>query len=83
MRMKRGKDSYWITYKYQADIAIYARCKCGYEYACSSNQRNEDGSLSFKQIITKLYPYCPLCGARKKKYTTEPIQSDELPIYMR
>lgn len=71
--MKRGTDHSWEIRKYFGDIALYARCKCGFEYACSSSKRNEeDGSWSFKQEITKLYYYCPNCGARKKWYNEVP-----------
>ena len=73
MRTIRGKDSKWEIRKYRDDIVLYAHCKCGFEYACSSNQRKEDGSWSFKQIITKLYHYCPNCGSHKKTYNEEPI----------
>ena len=83
MKMKRGKDSWWRTVHYKYDLAIYVKCKCGYEYACSSNKRNKDGDLSFEQEITKLYHYRPVCGARKKWYQEVPTQSEDRPIYMR
>ena len=72
--MKRGTDHSWQVRKYYGNAAFYAHCKCGYEYCCSSSKRNEDGTLSFKQIITKIYLYCPYCGARKKWYNEEPIK---------
>lgn len=75
--MKRGTDHSWQTVKYRGDIAIYARCKCGFRYNCSSSIRNEDGSWSLKQQITFLYRYCPSCGARKKWYNEEPIKLEE------
>jgi len=76
MRMKRGTDHNWETRKYRGDMAIYAHCHCGFEYCCSSSKRNDDGSWSFMQIITKLYRYCPNCGARKKTYNLEPTRYD-------
>lgn len=66
--MKRGKDHNWEIVKYKGDISLYARCKCGYRYSCSSSKRNDDGTFSFEQEITKIFPYCPVCGARKKRY---------------
>ena len=80
MRLKRGKDSYWKVGKYQGDVAWYARCKCGFQYRCSSNLRNEDGTWSFKQYISTLYPYCPNCGARKKWYNEELVDFKEINI---
>ena len=77
MRTIRGKDSKWEMRRYRGDIAIYAHCKCGFEYACSSNYRNEDGTWSFRQIITKLYHYCPYCGSHKKTYNKEPILMED------
>lgn len=71
--MKRGTDHTWQLVKYKEDMAIYAKCKCKFRYACSENKRNEDGTFSFKQIPTLFYPYCPNCGARKKYYTDEII----------
>ena len=62
------------TRKYIDDVAIYAHCKCGFEYACSSSKRNKNGSWSLEQEITKLYYYCPNCGAHKKYYNDIPIK---------
>ena len=76
--IKRGKDHCWQLVKYKVDIAIYAKCKCGYHYCCSEADRDEDGTLlPFKQIPTRFYPYCPICGARKKTYTTEITDIDK------
>ena len=72
MKMKRGTDHYWEVRRYKDDIALYAHCKCGFEYSCSSSARNEDGTWSFKQVITKIWQYCPNCGARKKWYNDIP-----------
>lgn len=68
MRPKRGTDHSWKIVKYKGDIALYAKCKCGFRYACSESERNKDGTFSVKQKVSKIYPYCPVCGARKKFY---------------
>ena len=44
--MKRGKDHVWELVKYIGDLAIYAKCKCGYHYNCSVSYRNKSGYLS-------------------------------------
>lgn len=69
---KRGTDHSWRVVKYQNDGAVYARCKCGFEYNCGRSRRMEDGSWSMAQYPTIMYPYCPSCGARKKWYNEEP-----------
>lgn len=66
MKGKRGTDHMWQLVRYPADIAIYAECRCGFKYACSHSKRNGDGSWSVEQEVDYLYPYCPICGARKK-----------------
>lgn len=71
MKGKRGTDHSWNLVKYDGDVAIYAECKCGHYYGCSRSLRNKDGSFAFKEIPTIFYPYCPCCGARKKRYSTE------------
>lgn len=68
MKMKRGTDHWWEVRRYHGDAALYAHCKCGFQYNCSSFEKRD----SWKQIITKIYPYCPYCGARKKWYNEEP-----------
>ena len=78
MRMKRGTDHHWEIVKYRCDLALYARCNCGYQYACSRSKRNEDGSCSFEQYIAITHLYCPKCGARKKWYNSEPIKLNQL-----
>lgn len=70
MRVKRGKDSWWRTVKYKGDLAIYAKCKCGFRYNCSTVQSVKP----FKVEIDCLYHYCPNCGAHKKWYEDEPIK---------
>lgn len=67
MKMKRGTDHWWEVRRYIGDAALYAHCKCGFQYNCASFEK--DG---WKQTITKIYPYCPYCGARKKWYNEEP-----------
>ena len=64
--MKRGTDHTWHLRKYSGDIAIYAKCSCGYEYACSRSKRNPDNTWSFEQEVWLFHNYCPHCGARKK-----------------
>lgn len=69
---KRGTDHTWQLVKYNCDGAIYAKCKCQYHYRCSTDDIEEDGSRNpFHQVPTIFYPYCPICGARKKWYTNE------------
>ena len=75
---KRGVDHTWEIRKYLGDIALYAHCKCGFEYTCSSSKRKTDGSFSFEQEITQLYHYCPYCGARKKWYNDVPRKINKL-----
>ena len=68
---KRGTDHIWQLVKYGGDIAIYARCKCGFCYPCSRNKILEDGTCSLEQVPTVFYLYCPNCGARKKWRTND------------
>ena len=72
--MKRGTDHNWETRKYLGDAAIYAHCKCGFEYCCSHSyiETKEDETHKFKTEIVKFYQYCPCCGARKKWCNEEP-----------
>jgi hypothetical protein len=65
MKMKRGTDHHWHVIRYKGNMAYYAKCKCGYEYCCGSAFPKEIG-------INKIYPYCPVCGARKKWYNEIP-----------
>ena len=78
MRKGRGIDHSWEIRRYHGDIALYAHCRCGFNYACSSNKRNEDGTWSLEQEVTKLYHYCPNCGAHKKWYNQTPIKIDKM-----
>ena len=79
MKNKRGTDHNWQIIRYKDDICLYARCKCGFDYACSINKRKEDGTLSFIQEVVpnKIYPYCPYCGAKKKTYDSEVTKLDK------
>jgi hypothetical protein len=78
MRKGRGIDHHWEIRKYLGDIAWYAYCSCGFEYACSRSKRTETG-FSFEQEIDLLYNYCPNCGAREKQYNTMPIKINKCP----
>lgn len=71
---KKKKKNQWEIRKYQGDIALYAFCKCGFYYCCSSSKRKDDGSWSFEQVIDKLYNYCPNCGHKKEFYSITPIK---------
>ena len=75
--MKRGIDHEWLVVKYKNDGAVYARCKCGFEYNCGQSKRLDDGTWSLKQYPEIMYSYCPCCGARKKRYNEEPVKLDE------
>jgi hypothetical protein len=77
MKMKRGTDHNWNIRKYKGDIAFYAHCRCSFQYVCSTDAKTEDGMRTTRQIISKIYLYCPQCGARKKWYNEEPIRIDK------
>lgn len=50
----------WKLEKFIGNNAIYARCgNCGWEYCCSSFDVEKGTS-----IISKIYPYCPMCGEK-------------------
>lgn len=66
MKGKRGTDHEWNLVKYDGDGAVFAECKCGHYYNCGRDLRGK-----FKQIPTIFYPYCPCCGARKKRFNSE------------
>lgn len=77
MKSKRGihgkPDNLWRTVKHGGDLAIYARCRCGFEYSVQKEVRGEDGCwlLPREADPAKMYHFCPNCGSRKTKYTTE------------
>ena len=70
MKKRKGRniDHTWEFVRYNGDIAYYARCKCGFRYSCNKNKSN---SISVEPAPDKLYPYCPICGARKTRYIEE------------
>lgn len=68
---KRGTDHTWHLIRYVGDGAIYAKCKCGYHYNCGRSKRDDGCSWPLTQIPTIFYPYCPSCGARKKRHSTD------------
>ena len=74
IKMKRGTDHNWEIRRYDGDMALYANCKCGFQYNCSSKMRQPDGTLSLNPVATLFYSYCPACGAYKKWYNEEPIR---------
>lgn len=59
-------------------VLFMQKCKCGFEYDCGKSRRMEDGTWSIKQYPTVMYPYCPSCGARKKRYNEVPEKLDKL-----
>ena len=80
MRNKRGTDPGWTIIKYKGDIALYALCRCGFRYSASESEgKTKEGTWSLKQKISKLYSYCPSCGARKKYYSDIIIHVDQFP----
>ena len=74
-----GDDDTWEIVRYKGDIALYARCGCGYRYVCSTSERNEDGTWSSKQKVSMLHPYCPSCGAKKRYYSDNVKKVDSYP----
>lgn len=74
---KRGKDHTWQLVRYNGDVAIYAKCKCGYRYACSREEEDDDGYCREKASL--FYSYCPHCGARKKWVTEETKRINKYP----
>lgn len=65
-RKGRKIDHLWKFVKYKSDLAIYARCSCGFIYPAYKNK--ESGIIAMEIAPEKLYNYCPNCGARKKRY---------------
>jgi hypothetical protein len=64
-RLFRGRDRFWHLVKYNADAAIYAKCKCGFHFPCKLPK-----SLGGDDKINT-YSYCPVCGAKKKWITND------------
>lgn len=73
-RKGRSIDHYWQFVKYLGDAAYYAKCKCGFRYAC---YKELPDSILITPSPEKLYNYCPYCGARKTRYYEEPVYIDK------
>ena len=71
-RRKRGrlKDHYWKFIKFKCDLAIYAKCSCGYWYPCYKGLNGVNDIQKVPDPV-KLHPYCPYCGSKKKWYIDE------------
>lgn len=72
MKKGRRKDHLWQFVKYKGDAAVYAKCSCGFRYGCY--KKDVLNPLIIISNPNKLYPYCPLCGARKTKYIEEIVR---------
>ena len=62
MRKERGIDHRWQIRKYCGNIALFAHCKCGFEYPCSSNKRRgtcleNSGSVKLVVRVHRPPPY--------------------------
>ena len=79
-KMKKGrrKDHVWRFVKYLGDIAYYARCSCGFRYACYKEHSKEQ-QFPLEIAPEKLYNYCPICGSRKTRYIEEITKIDKYP----
>ena len=77
-RKGRGINHGWRFGEYKGDIAIYAICPdCRFIYACDKEKYR--GGIPRVPAPEKLYPYCPLCGARKTWYEEEVEKIDMYP----
>lgn len=76
MKKGRGKDHVWQFVKYKIDTAIYARCSCGFHYACYTVKSH---IMCTEPNINGLYKYCPNCGSRKTKYIDGVKNIDKFP----
>lgn len=63
--MKRGTDHECRVVKYQGDGAVYARCKCGFEYNCGKSRCRKDGTWSM------------ICGKEMEDEDLEYIRPEE------
>lgn len=70
MKKGRKKDHLWRFVKYRGDIAFYAKCSCGFRYACYKKHSVEQ-LFPIEPDPEKLYRYCPWCGSRKTRYINE------------
>ena len=68
------KRNLWNKIKFKGDVAIYAQCKCGYHYACSRLVKKDESWVNDEY---KFYPYCPMCGVKKRFIATEVTKIDE------
>jgi hypothetical protein len=59
-------DYKWKIIKHPPDSARYAKCSCGFEYACDISLRP---IKTIDDIV--VYNYCPNCGKRKTEYYLE------------
>lgn len=71
-RKGRSIDHYWQFVKYKGNGAFYAKCSCGFHYACFRHEPPD--TLHIVPDPEKLHNYCPHCGARKTRYYTEPVR---------
>ena len=65
IRIFRGRDHIWHLVKYKADIAIYAKCKCGWHFPCKVQKPIAKVLYGVDDDVENYYSYCPACGARK------------------
>ena len=59
MRNFRLKSNVWYVRQYKGDGALYAKCKCGYQYNCTDR-----GKVPWQIKLGYLYDYCPYCGRK-------------------
>lgn len=78
MKKGRDKDHLWQFVKFNGDIAIYARCSCGFHYGCYKNH-SINQPFPIEADPEKLYKYCPMCGSRKTRYDDNVIKIDRFP----
>lgn len=68
MKKGRGKDHKWRFVKYKGNSAICAQCHCGFTYSCCREVREGNNGFKIEPAPEKLYPFCPMCGSKKKTY---------------
>ena len=71
MSKRYKNDHQWHIKKFKGDAAIYAYCYCGFSYGCYYQK----GLICYLDP-NKLYPYCPMCGAKKRTYNINPEKMD-------
>ena len=64
--MKRGTDHEWLVVKYKNDGAVYAKCKCGFEYDCGKSRRMEDGMWSIKTVSNSYVSVLPVVWSKEE-----------------